>query len=243
MAIWTKCWKYTRAASYWNAATLKRTRCSKSLSEYKPNNKTAPGPNELTAVVVFRDLLLILTSVRIWKPRMRIVFVLCIKCLNLDSIPTPPPGSGERHDAEHAPGLSLEPGRPHQDWGQNKMADALQRKFPKAILEWKLLIFYSNLTFHASDWRMSVIGSDNGLVPISQQTFVWTNDIDTITSLNWANVLFFCVQSSCCINVVCSYPFIDTCWTHFILPIALIGDTNKGQYWTGCGLLPDGTRP
>ena len=71
----------------------------------------------------------------------------------------------------------------------------------------KTVDFNSNLTFHASNWRMSVIGSNNGLVPISQQTFVWTNDIDTITSLNWANVLFFCLQSSCCINV-CSYPFI-----------------------------------
>ena len=134
MVIWTKCWKCTRVASYWNAATPKRTRCSKSLSEYKLNNKTAPGPNELTAVVVFRDLLLkpnqqflsmeraqiqsrnarsyIFVNLFLPLPRMRIVFVLCIKCLNLDSIPTSPPGSGERHDAEHAPGLSLKPGRP-----------------------------------------------------------------------------------------------------------------------------------
>ena len=72
------------------------------------------------------------------------------------------------------------------------MADALQRTFSKVILEWKLLIFYSNLTFHASNWRMAVIGSDNGLVPISQQT---TNDIDiiTFTELNKRTFLVFTI--------------------------------------------------
>ena len=72
---------------------------------------------------------------------------------------------------------------------------------------------------HAIDEKL-FFGSDNGLVPISQQTFVWTNDghthrdfMDMITSLSWTNVLFLCLQSSY-IKVVCSYPFIDTCWTH-----------------------------